>query len=140
MVELKNLEKELDIIFGIFSEDKRSKILQAAQKDFESLTKMESGDSVALILESFNAIFKKRSRIVSKKVVNRYKDILRYYSLEDIKQAMSNAKDDEFHKENNYKYCTLEYFSRIEQMDKWINIQKPSDNKGFFVPKFNLKE
>lgn len=140
MDKFKNLERELDIIFGIFSDDKRSRIVQAVHKDFQLLLKVESSDDVGLVLNEFNSIFGKKSRIVSKKVANRYREILRYYSFEDIKKAMLNAKDDDFHKENSYKYCTLEYFSRLEQMDKWINIQQTNENKGFFVPKFNLKE
>jgi hypothetical protein len=53
---------------------------------------------------------------------------------------MENAKDDEFHQENNYKYCTIEYFSRLEQIDKWTNVTKEDKKKeGFVMPKFNVR-
>jgi hypothetical protein len=77
---------------------------------------------------------------MTKKVINKYKDILRHFSLDDIKGAMENAKDDEFHLDNNYKYCTIEYFSRLEQIDKWTNVTKEDKKKeGFVMPKFNVK-
>ena len=77
---------------------------------------------------------------MSKKVLNKYKEILKYYSLTDVQSAMRNARADEFHIENNFKYCTIEYFSRIEQIDKWMNVVKEEKPKGDFVmPKFNVR-
>ena len=32
---------------------------------------------------------------------------------------MSKASKDQFHKDNGYKYCTLEYFSRSATIDKF---------------------
>lgn len=139
MSKFLNLEKILDEIFGIFSDDKKVKILNAAERDFRKLVKAESEGDVSVLIETFNVIFNKRSRIISKKVANKYREILRYYSLDDVKQAMSNAKDDDFHRENGYKYCTLEYFSRIEQIDKWINVQQVEEKNTFVAPKFNVK-
>lgn len=139
MSKFLNLEKILDEIFGIFSDDKKVKILNAAERDFRKLVKAESEGDVSVLIETFNIIFNKRSRVISKKVANKYREILKYYSLDDVKQAMSNAKDDDFHRENGYKYCTLEYFSRIEQIDKWINVQQVEEKNTFVAPKFNVK-
>lgn len=136
---LKNLEAALDKMFGPFSEE-RTIILNAAKKDIDSMTSVASGDDVLKILNIFNEVFQKKSRVMTKKVVNKYKDILRHFSLDDIKSAMENAKDDEFHSENNYKYCTIEYFSRMEQIDKWTNVTKEDKKKeGFVMPKFNVR-
>ena len=136
---LKNLEAALDKMFGPFSEE-RTIILNAAKKDIDSTTSVASGDDVLKILNIFNEVFQKNSRVMTKKVINKYKDILRHFSLDDIKVAMENAKDDEFHLDNNYKYCTIEYFSRLEQIDKWTNVTKEDKKKeGFVMPKFNVK-
>lgn len=136
---LKNLEATLDKMFGPFSEE-RTIILNAAKKDIDAMTSVASGDDVLKILNIFNEVFQKKSRVMTKKVVNKYKDILRHFSLDDIKSAMENAKDDEFHSENNYKYCTIEYFSRMEQIDKWTNVTKEDKKKeGFVMPKFNVR-
>lgn len=139
MSKFLNLERVLDEIFGIFSDDKKVKILNAAERDFRKLVKAESEGDFSVLIETFNIIFNKRSRIISKKVANKYREILKYYSLDDIKQAMSNAKNDDFHRENGYNYCTLEYFSRIEQIDKWINVQQVEEKNTFVAPKFNVK-
>lgn len=136
---LKNLEATLDKMFGPFSEE-RTIILNAAKKDIDSMTSVASGDDVLKILNIFNEVFQKKSRVMTKKVVNKYKDILRHFSLDDIKSAMENAKEDEFHSENNHKYCTIEYFSRLEQIDKWTNVTKEDKKKeGFVMPKFNVR-
>ena len=136
---LKHLEATLDKMFGPFSEE-RTIILNAAKKDIDAMTSVASGDDVLKILNIFNEVFQKKSRVMTKKVVNKYKDILRHFSLDDIKSAMENAKDDEFHSENNYKYCTIEYFSRMEQIDKWTNVTKEDKKKeGFVMPKFNVR-
>lgn len=136
---LKHLEDALDKMFGPFSEE-RTIILNAAKKDIDKMTSVASGDDVLKILNIFNEVFQKKSRVMTKKVVTKYKDILRHFSLDDIKLAMENAKDDEFHSENNYKYCTIEYFSRMEQIDKWTNVTKEDKKKeGFVMPKFNVR-
>lgn len=136
---LKNLEDALDKIFGPFSEE-RTIILNAAKKDIDKMTSVASGDDVLKILNIFNEVFQKKSRVMTKKVITKYKDILRHFSLDDIKLAMENARDDEFHSENNYKYCTIEYFSRMEQIDKWTNVTKEDRKKeGFVMPKFNVR-
>lgn len=136
---LKHLEDALDKMFGPFSEE-RTIILNAAKKDIEKMTSVASGDDVLKILNIFNEVFQKKSRVMTKKVITKYKDILRHFSLDDIKLAMENAREDEFHSENNYKYCTIEYFSRMEQIDKWTNVAKEDKKKeGFVMPKFNVR-
>ena len=135
----KNLEAVLNKLFGPFAEE-RTLILNALKKDEESNTTISKSDDVSKIINIFNEVFSKNSRVMSKKVLNKYKEILKYYSLTDVQSAMRNAKADEFHMENNFKYCTLEYFSRIEQIDKWMNVVKEEKPKGDFVmPKFNVR-
>ena len=135
----KNLDAVLNKLFGPFAEE-RTLILNALKKDEESNTTISKSDDVSKIINIFNEVFSKNSRVMSKKVLNKYKEILKYYSLTDVQSAMRNAKADEFHMENNFKYCTLEYFSRIEQIDKWMNVVKEEKPKGDFVmPKFNVR-
>lgn len=133
----KNLEDVLDELFGPFSKE-RDLILQAITKDIEAINKVNP-NSYADILGIFNNTFDKKSRVISKKVATRYNEILKYFTLDDIKSAMQNAKDDEFHTDTNYKYCTIEYFSRIEQIDKWTNVTKKESKSDFILPSFNIK-
>ena len=138
-MEYKNLESALDNIFPPFSKE-RTIILNAAKKDYEQSQKAISGDDVNKIINIFNEIFEKKSRVMTKKVFQKYKEILKYFSLDDIRTAMLAAKDDEFHTENSYKYCTLEYFSRMEQIDKWMNVKKEEKKQGFIMPSFNIRQ
>jgi hypothetical protein len=48
MSKFLNLEKVLDEIFGIFSDDEKVKILNAAEKDFRKLNKAESSSTKGL--------------------------------------------------------------------------------------------
>lgn len=137
-MRLKNLQKELDYVFGPFSEDVKKRILLAAERDFESLSKVSNNHSSDLIINLFNTIFSKKSRVISKKVMSKYSEILKHFSIEEVELAMRNAKEDSFHIETNHKYCTLEYFSRIEQIDKWTNVKKQQVQNNY--PKFNVKE
>lgn len=137
-MKYKYLEAELDKLFGPFAEE-RTLILNAIKKDIDATNCVTSGDDASKIINIFNEIFEKKSRVMTKKVVSRYKEILRYFSLEDIKSAMDAAKDDDFHKDNSYKYCTLEYFSRMEQIDKWLNVTKEEKKSNFIMPTFNVR-
>ena len=135
----KNLDAVLNKLFGPFAEE-RTLILNALKKDEELNASLSKSDDVSKIINIFNEVFGKNSKVMSKKVLNKYKEILRYYSLTEVQLAMQNAKADEFHIENNFKYCTIEYFSRIEQMDKWMNIVKEQKQKAdFILPKFNVR-
>lgn len=137
-MKLKNLEKVLDDLFGPFGEEK-DLIIDAAMKDIDGINKVDSSSSKQ-ILEMFNDVFNKKSRVVSKKVSGRYKEILKYYDIGEIKQAMINASKDDFHIDSNFKYCTLEYFSRLEQIDKWVSLKVKREEKNkFIMPKFNTK-
>jgi hypothetical protein len=135
-MKLRNLNDVLDKIFGPFDDARKQQIIDAAMKDFNS----PADDGVAQILVEFNSIFNKRSRVVSQKVVNRMKGILKHYSVDEVVTAMRNAHSDEFHRDAGYKHCTMEYFSRMEQIDKWINVTPELKEKSAFVmPRMNVK-
>jgi hypothetical protein len=137
-MKYKNLEAELDRIFGPFAKE-RTLILNAIKKDVELSNHITSSDDASKIINLFNGIFEKKSRVMTKKVLNRYKEILKHFTLQDIKSAMESAKDDDFHTDNSYKYCTLEYFSRMEQIDKWLNVTKEEKKSDFVMPTFNVR-
>lgn len=137
-MKYKNLEDVLDKIFGPFAQE-RTLILNAIKKDVELSNQITKSDDASKIINIFNEVFQKKSRVMTKKVLNRYKEILKHFTLQDIKSAMESAKDDDFHTENSYKYCTLEYFSRMEQIDKWLNVTKEEKKSDFVMPTFNVR-
>jgi len=74
------------------------------------------------LLDFVNKSFGRNFKVVSDKIQRSYKARLKEgYKKEDIIQAIKNCKDNKFHKENNYQYCTPEYFSRSETLDKYVD-------------------
>lgn len=138
-MEFKQLKKALDSIISL-SDKQRALILECAQIDTIGKVKKSKVNEEAII-KTFNEVFSKNSRVISKKVVNKYREIFTHYTLDELKEAMEHARDDDFHIETRYKYCTIEYFSRMDQLDKWLNA-KPggtSPHNDFKLPKFNVK-
>jgi len=137
-MEFKRLKKALDSERTLTDQSKEF-IIQMAESDV-TRERLNSKLKDAAIIDMFNNVFSKRSRVISKKVVNKYKEILKHYTQDEVRHAMEMAKADDFHKESGYKYCTIEYFSRIEQIDKWSNIKPVQKKNSFTQPKFYTKE
>lgn len=43
------------------------------------------------------------------------------YTLEDFKRAIDAAVNEQFHKDNGYKWLTVEFFTRSVKLDMWAN-------------------
>jgi len=147
-MEFKNLNAAIDRYIGMFCPDNvREDIIEAAKLDFSSTddvssTKMTNPYDKEWVIATYNKIFNKNRRVVSDAVAKKYKKIFACFQKAEIESAMLAAKSDEFHINSKFKFCTIEYFSRIEQVDKWLNIgiSKFQKENGFVLPKFNVKE
>jgi uncharacterized phage protein (TIGR02220 family) len=74
------------------------------------------------LLEFVNKSFGRSFKVVGDKVQRSYKARLKDgYKKEDIINAIKNCKKNPYHKENNYQYCTPEFFSRAETLDKYAD-------------------
>lgn len=88
------------------------------------------------LLKYFNKTFNKECRVVNEKVKKKYQSLLKQnYTKDDIGAAMIAVKNDDWHKEKNYQYATLEFFSRPETIDKYgfgkiKPIKNPDDWSG----------
>ena len=72
----------------------------------------------SILLETINKIFERKFAVVSDSVKKKYKTLLKQgYTKTHIHTAMLNCKKDVFHKDNDYKHCTIEYFSRPKTID-----------------------
>lgn len=83
------------------------------------------------LLEFVNKSFGRNFKVVSDKIQRSYKARLKDgYKKEDIINAIRNCKENPYHKENNYQYCTPEFFSRAETLDKYADrtIKTESDS------------
>jgi uncharacterized phage protein (TIGR02220 family) len=76
-------------------------------------------ESLLLLLQ---ATFKRKFRVMNDKVKRSYKARIKEgYTIDDIHNAIKNCKENQFHKDNNYNYCTPEFFSRAETLDKYAD-------------------
>ncbi len=81
-------------------------------------------------LETLNKVFDREFRVVNSKIRSKIKARLKEgYTKQDIANAIYNCKDSEYHKENNYQYCTAEYFSRSDTLDKFSNLKEVKKQK-----------
>lgn len=49
------------------------------------------------------------------------------WTLADMVKAVRNARLDDYHKSNSYKYCTPEFFTRPDKIDKFLNMNSVGD-------------
>ena len=83
------------------------------------------------LLDFVNKSFGRNFKVVGDKIQRSYKARLKDgYKKEDIINAIKNCKENPYHKENNYQYCTPEFFSRAETLDKYADrtIKTESDS------------
>ena len=77
------------------------------------------------LLETLNTAFSRSFQVINKKVRSSYEARLKDgYSKDQIMDAINNCKINDYHKEKNYQYCTPEFFSRAETLDKYSNVTK----------------
>jgi len=79
----------------------------------------------AELLIFFNTCFGKRCKVFPQNTIKKYIKLLKQgYKIADIKMAMVNAKNDGWHKEQDYKYCTLDFFTRVDKLDRFLGMEK----------------
>lgn len=89
------------------------------------------------LLEFINNNTGRSFKVINKAVRSKYKARLRDgYTKDDIISVITNAPKTEFHKENNCQYCTPEYFSRADIIDKYSEVTK-NDSETTVAPKMN---
>ena len=72
------------------------------------------------LLDFVNKSFGRKFQVINDSVKKKYKSLLKQgYTKEQITNAIKNCKLNKYHIENNYQYCTPEFFSRTETIDKY---------------------
>lgn len=75
------------------------------------------------LLSVFNSIFGKRARVIPDKAKKQIKDRIKEgYTKEDIVSALENAAKDQHHIDSNYKYLTLEFITRPDKLERFVNM------------------
>lgn len=77
-----------------------------------------------MLLSQFNEITGKSTKVINDKVKHQILARLREgYSKQDILDAMTNCFNDDYHKETNHKFLTLEFISRSDKMEKYSTMK-----------------
>jgi uncharacterized phage protein (TIGR02220 family) len=75
------------------------------------------------LLNLINETFKRSFRTINTKNRNAYMARMKQgYKKTDIQTAIKNCLSNNYHIETNYRYCTPEFFSRADVLDKYSNI------------------
>jgi hypothetical protein len=69
------------------------------------------------------------TKVANTSILNKFDNLLKYYNPSQIKIAITNAYNDDFHIKNNFKYLTPEFFTRIDKIEYWYNINPISNNE-----------
>ena len=72
------------------------------------------------LLNLINSQTKRSFKVINKSIQAKYNARLKDgYTKDDIKNTIINSVVDQFHKDNNFKYLTPEYFSRSKTIDQY---------------------
>lgn len=86
------------------------------------------------LLEFMNLSFGRNFKVMNISIKEKYKSLLKQgYSKLQITDSINNCKNNEYHKKNNYQYCTPEFFSRPVTIDKYSNVST-IDNSNVYSP------
>ncbi len=74
-----------------------------------------------LLLKLYNDKFGRKTRVVPTKTKRQIKERLKEgYSKQDFLQVMDNARGDQYHIDNKYKYLTLEFLTRSDKFERYV--------------------
>lgn len=93
------------------------------QVEGEVQGKEEVKEEYRELLDFLNSTVGKKYRTISSAVKSAINARLKEgFTFDDFKTAITNASKDKYHRDNNYQWLTLEYISRPDQFEKWLNV------------------
>lgn len=102
---------------------------EANNKATDTIYKQENNRTIEqdidfeALLQYLNDTFGRKFKVVNPEVRKKYKSLFKKgYSKKDVFQSIQTCKNNSFHKDTNYQYCTPEYFSRSEIIDKYGSV------------------
>jgi uncharacterized phage protein (TIGR02220 family) len=82
-----------------------------------------------VLLSFINKTLDRKFRTINKAIQKSYKARLKEgYTKEDIKTAIINASNNDYHKETNYQYLTPKFFIRFDKLYLYSNFTENKDS------------
>jgi uncharacterized phage protein (TIGR02220 family) len=93
--------------------------VQGKEKEKEQYNSTESID-FGVLLNYINSSLNRKFKIINDNIKTKFKSRLKDgYTKEDIKNCIDNLKNIQYHKDNGYQFCTPEFISRADTLDKY---------------------
>jgi hypothetical protein len=135
IIALSNFNKALDKAL-----DKA--LIKHATKQRESISSIDKQETInketiqqidfQALLEFINSCFGRNFRVMNDSIKLKYKSLLKQgYEKRQIIASINNCKENTYHKETNYQYCTPEFFSRSVTIDKYSNVSTIENSKVY---------
>lgn len=121
----------------VLNKNKQTSTKERKEKEMK-VNEIKSNESSSIIhfeklLDYFNSLFQKNCRVIPDAVKRSFNARLKEgFVNSDIQKAMINVKNDSFHIENNFKYATIEYFSRSKTLNQYGFVN--SNGTGKYIP------
>ena len=100
-----------------------SESMQTDTKNADSVSdsvRVKDNIDYQAMLEFINTSFGRNFRVMNNSIKDKYKSLLKQgYTKQQIIDSINNCKENDYHKQNNYQYCTPEFFSRSVTIDKY---------------------
>jgi len=128
MAGKRSAEKRALLSSGV--QQKSTSVEQKPTKEIKENKSKSNKIEFDKLLVFFNDTFGKKCRVFSASVKQKYNArVSDGYTTMEIAKAMSVCKSDDFHKQNNFKYCTLEYFAWPKTLDQYAYSESKQSNK-----------
>jgi uncharacterized phage protein (TIGR02220 family) len=102
--------------------NKNNNVNKNDNDNVNSIVNVENIDFDSL-LNLINDTFKRSFRTINTKNRNAYMARMKQgYKKTDIQTAIKNCSTNNYHIETNFRYCTPEFFSRADVLDKYSNV------------------
>jgi uncharacterized phage protein (TIGR02220 family) len=97
--------------------------IKPKKADTDTDTVNDTDINSSKLLSVFNSLLGKQAKVVNAKTKTQIKQRLKEgYTKDDIVNAIRNASKDPFHIESNYKYLTLEFLTKPDKLDRFVNM------------------
>ena len=101
----------------------------------ETASPLVVAESLELLVQEFNKV-KKSEYKATDTLKPKWLAIKKQgYTIENVLTALKNAMESDFHKQNNHKHLSVEFFTRTDKLDMWLNAkpktQQPHTSAGY---------
>lgn len=127
----KLIRPQLEANYTRFPNGKKAKQKQNVSKP-EANVNVNHNDKYNKFIEWFNKETKRNFKGEKKSRAQFNARINEGYTFLEFKKAIDEIMKDQFHRENNYKYLTPEFITRIDKLEKWKNTEyAPPPRKSY---------